>query len=159
MTGSAVIWRVSPWSTRVSGCASASDWPSSAYPLRRSGVVWRRCCDSSPMLGRRRWRAFCSLSFSFAFFPGWVRNFLEILALFAVVEAALTSFLEPVFYGRTTGITAHRTARCRHVLDVALGIAGAAALDTAHRLPGGSGQVCARVCGSSPLASQRGTLS
>ncbi len=31
---------------------------------------------------------------------------LEIVALFAVVEAALTSFLEPVFYGRTTGITA-----------------------------------------------------
>ncbi len=45
------------------------------------------------------------LSFSFAFFPGWVQ-LLEIVALFAVVEAALTSFLEPVFYGRTTGITA-----------------------------------------------------
>ena len=45
------------------------------------------------------------LSFSFAFFPGWVQ-LLEIVALFAVVEAALTSFLEPVIYGKTTGISA-----------------------------------------------------
>jgi hypothetical protein len=45
------------------------------------------------------------LVFSFAYFPGWVRP-LEVVALFAVVEAALTSFLEPVIYGKTTGVSA-----------------------------------------------------
>jgi predicted PurR-regulated permease PerM len=45
------------------------------------------------------------LIFSFAHFPGWARP-LEIVILFAVVEAALTSFLEPVIYGKTTGISA-----------------------------------------------------
>jgi predicted PurR-regulated permease PerM len=45
------------------------------------------------------------LVFSFAHFPGWAKP-LEIVALFAAVEAALTSFLEPVIYGKTTGISA-----------------------------------------------------
>jgi predicted PurR-regulated permease PerM len=45
------------------------------------------------------------LVFSFAHFPGWARP-LEVVALFAVVEAALTSFLEPVIYGKTTGVSA-----------------------------------------------------
>jgi predicted PurR-regulated permease PerM/methylmalonyl-CoA mutase cobalamin-binding subunit len=45
------------------------------------------------------------LIFSFAHFPGWAKP-LEIVVLFAVVEAALTSFLEPVIYGKTTGISA-----------------------------------------------------
>ena len=45
------------------------------------------------------------LVFSFAHFPGWVKP-LEVVALFAVVEAALTSFLEPIIYGKTTGVSA-----------------------------------------------------
>ena len=45
------------------------------------------------------------LLFSFAHFPGWIPP-LEVVALFAVVEAALTSFLEPVIYGKTTGVSA-----------------------------------------------------
>ncbi len=45
------------------------------------------------------------LVFSFAHFPGWIPP-LEVVALFAVVEAALTSFLEPVIYGKTTGVSA-----------------------------------------------------
>jgi predicted PurR-regulated permease PerM len=42
---------------------------------------------------------------SFAHFPGWVKP-LEVIALFGVVEVALASFLEPVIYGKTTGISA-----------------------------------------------------
>jgi predicted PurR-regulated permease PerM/methylmalonyl-CoA mutase cobalamin-binding subunit len=45
------------------------------------------------------------LVFSFAHFPGWTKP-LEVVVLFAVVEAALTSFLEPIIYGKTTGISA-----------------------------------------------------
>ena len=45
------------------------------------------------------------LVFSFAHFPGWAQP-LEVVALFAVVEAALNSFLEPVIYGKTTGVSA-----------------------------------------------------
>jgi predicted PurR-regulated permease PerM len=45
------------------------------------------------------------LVFSFAHFPGWDKP-LEIVVLFAVVEAVLTSFLEPVVYGKTTGLSA-----------------------------------------------------
>jgi predicted PurR-regulated permease PerM len=45
------------------------------------------------------------LLFSFAHFPGWTQP-LEIIALFAGVEAVLGSFLEPVIYGKTTGISA-----------------------------------------------------
>jgi predicted PurR-regulated permease PerM len=45
------------------------------------------------------------LVFSFAHFPGWVQP-LEVVAVYAVVEIALNSFLEPVIYGRTTGISA-----------------------------------------------------
>jgi len=44
------------------------------------------------------------LVFSFAHFPGWSEP-LEIVGLFAVVEAILISFLEPVIYGKTTGIS------------------------------------------------------
>jgi predicted PurR-regulated permease PerM len=43
--------------------------------------------------------------FSFAKFPGWAQP-LEVVALFGVVEIALNSFLEPIIYGKTTGVTA-----------------------------------------------------
>ena len=45
------------------------------------------------------------LVFSFAHFSGWAQP-LEVVALFAVVEVALNSFLEPVIYGKTTGVSA-----------------------------------------------------
>src|SRR4051812_30683577 len=45
------------------------------------------------------------LVFSFAHFPGWAQP-LEVVALFGVVEVALNSYLEPVIYGKTTGISA-----------------------------------------------------
>ena len=45
------------------------------------------------------------LVFSFAHFPGWLQP-LEVVALFAVVEVALNSFLEPIIYGKTTGVSA-----------------------------------------------------
>ena len=45
------------------------------------------------------------LVFSFAHFPGWAQP-LEVVALFAVVETALNSYLEPVIYGKTTGVSA-----------------------------------------------------
>jgi predicted PurR-regulated permease PerM len=45
------------------------------------------------------------LVFSFAHFPGWAQP-LEVVGLFAVVETALNSFLEPVIYGKTTGVSA-----------------------------------------------------
>jgi predicted PurR-regulated permease PerM len=45
------------------------------------------------------------LIFSFAYFTEWIKP-LEVVALFAIVEAALTSFLEPVIYGKTTGVSA-----------------------------------------------------
>jgi predicted PurR-regulated permease PerM len=43
--------------------------------------------------------------FAVAHFPGW-REPLEVVALFAVVETILNSFLEPVIYGKTTGVSA-----------------------------------------------------
>ncbi len=45
------------------------------------------------------------LVFSFAYFETWSQP-LEVCALFGVVEIALNSFLEPMIYGRTTGVTA-----------------------------------------------------
>jgi predicted PurR-regulated permease PerM/methylmalonyl-CoA mutase cobalamin-binding subunit len=45
------------------------------------------------------------LVFSFAYFPGWAQP-LEVFALFAVIEVLLNSFLEPVIYGKTTGVSA-----------------------------------------------------
>jgi predicted PurR-regulated permease PerM len=45
------------------------------------------------------------LVFSFAHFPGWAQP-LEVVLLFAVVETALNSFLEPIIYGKTTGVSA-----------------------------------------------------
>jgi predicted PurR-regulated permease PerM len=45
------------------------------------------------------------LIFSFAYFPGWAAP-LEVVALFGIVEIGLNSFLEPVIYGKTTGISA-----------------------------------------------------
>lgn len=45
------------------------------------------------------------LIFSFAHFPGWAPP-LEVVALFGAVEIALNSFLEPVIYGKTTGVSA-----------------------------------------------------
>jgi predicted PurR-regulated permease PerM len=47
------------------------------------------------------------LVFSIASSPGmgWTQP-LEVVAIFAVVEVALNSFLEPVIYGKTTGISA-----------------------------------------------------
>ena len=44
------------------------------------------------------------LAFSVAHFPGW-RQPLEVVALFGVVEVALSD-LEPVIYGKTTGVSA-----------------------------------------------------
>ncbi len=44
------------------------------------------------------------LIFSVAYFPGW-RQPLEVAAFFGVVEVAL-SYLEPVIYGKTTGVSA-----------------------------------------------------
>jgi predicted PurR-regulated permease PerM len=44
------------------------------------------------------------LLFSIAAFPGW-RLALEVIAFFGVVEVAL-SYLEPVIYGKTTGVSA-----------------------------------------------------
>ena len=44
------------------------------------------------------------LIFSVAYFPGW-RQPLEVVAFFGVVEVAL-SYLEPVIYGKTTGVSA-----------------------------------------------------
>jgi len=44
------------------------------------------------------------LIFSVAHFPGW-RQPIEVIAFFAVVEVAL-SYLEPVIYGKTTGVSA-----------------------------------------------------
>ena len=43
--------------------------------------------------------------FSIANFPGWVRP-LEVVALFGACEIGLNSFLEPVVYGKTTGVSA-----------------------------------------------------
>jgi predicted PurR-regulated permease PerM len=43
--------------------------------------------------------------FSFAFFESWLRP-LEVVAVFAVVEILLNGYLEPVIYGKTTGISA-----------------------------------------------------
>ena len=45
------------------------------------------------------------LVLSFAHFPGWAQP-LEVMALFGVVETALNSYLEPVIYGKTTGVSA-----------------------------------------------------
>lgn len=45
------------------------------------------------------------LVFSFAYFPGWFEPLL-VVALFAVIETALNSFLEPIIYGKTTGVSA-----------------------------------------------------
>lgn len=45
------------------------------------------------------------LVFSFAYFPGWFEP-LMVVALFAVIETLLNSFLEPIIYGRTTGVSA-----------------------------------------------------
>ena len=45
------------------------------------------------------------LLFSVARFEGWTQP-LEVLLLFAVVETLLNSFLEPVIYGKTTGVSA-----------------------------------------------------
>src|SRR3954465_6993159 len=45
------------------------------------------------------------LVFSFAHFPGWAQP-LEVVALFGVVEVLLNSYLEPVIYGKTTGVSA-----------------------------------------------------
>jgi predicted PurR-regulated permease PerM len=45
------------------------------------------------------------MTFSFAVFEGW-RELIEVLALFGVVETLLNSFLEPVIYGKTTGVSA-----------------------------------------------------
>ena len=45
------------------------------------------------------------LVFSIARFPGWLVP-LEVLGLFGVLEVAANSFLEPVIYGKTTGVSA-----------------------------------------------------
>ncbi|AGA24857.1 AI-2E family transporter [Singulisphaera acidiphila] len=45
------------------------------------------------------------LVFSFAYFPGWFEPLL-VVALFALLETLLNSFLEPIIYGKTTGVSA-----------------------------------------------------
>ena len=45
------------------------------------------------------------LTFAVANFPGW-REPLLLVGLFTIVEVALNSFLEPVIYGKTTGVSA-----------------------------------------------------
>src|SRR3954465_7600197 len=45
------------------------------------------------------------LVFAFAHFPGWAQP-LEVVVLFGVVEVLLNGYLEPVIYGKTTGISA-----------------------------------------------------
>ncbi|MGZ3392134.1 MAG: AI-2E family transporter, partial [Isosphaeraceae bacterium] len=45
------------------------------------------------------------LLFSIAHFRGWVQA-LEVLALFGVIEALFNSLLEPIIYGKTTGVSA-----------------------------------------------------
>ncbi len=45
------------------------------------------------------------LVFSFAHFPGWTQPLL-VVALFGVIETALNSFIEPIIYGKTTGVSA-----------------------------------------------------
>jgi predicted PurR-regulated permease PerM len=45
------------------------------------------------------------LIFSIAQFPGWIQP-LEVIALYAAVETLLNAYLEPVLYGKTTGISA-----------------------------------------------------
>ncbi|WP_406697888.1 AI-2E family transporter [Singulisphaera sp. Ch08] len=45
------------------------------------------------------------LVFSFAYFPGWWEPLL-VIALYAVLETILNSFLEPIIYGKTTGVSA-----------------------------------------------------
>jgi len=45
------------------------------------------------------------LVFSFAYSDGWLQP-LAVFGLFAVVETALNSFLEPIIYGKTTGVSA-----------------------------------------------------
>src|SRR3954452_15037646 len=45
------------------------------------------------------------LIFSFAYFQGW-REPLMVVALFGTLEVMANSFLEPVIYGRTTGVSA-----------------------------------------------------
>jgi predicted PurR-regulated permease PerM len=44
------------------------------------------------------------LLFSIAYFRGWGQA-LGVLALFGVIEALLNSFLEPIIYGKTTGVS------------------------------------------------------
>ena len=45
------------------------------------------------------------LIFSIAFFEGW-REPILVFALFAVIETVANSFLEPIIYGKTTGVSA-----------------------------------------------------
>jgi predicted PurR-regulated permease PerM/methylmalonyl-CoA mutase cobalamin-binding subunit len=45
------------------------------------------------------------LMFSIAHFDGWTKP-LEVIALFGVMEILANSFLEPVIYGKTTGVSA-----------------------------------------------------
>ncbi len=45
------------------------------------------------------------LVFSIAFFEGW-REPILVFALFAVIETVANSFLEPIIYGKTTGVSA-----------------------------------------------------
>ncbi|WZO95865.1 AI-2E family transporter [Isosphaeraceae bacterium EP7] len=45
------------------------------------------------------------LAFSFAHFDGW-REPLMVAALYGILETAANSFIEPVVYGKTTGVTA-----------------------------------------------------
>ncbi|MGE3820542.1 MAG: AI-2E family transporter [Isosphaeraceae bacterium] len=49
--------------------------------------------------------ALLPLMFSFAHFEGWLQP-LEVVLLFSVLEIVLNSYLEPVIYGKSTGVSA-----------------------------------------------------
>ena len=77
-----------------------------------------------------------ALVFSIAYFDGW-RQPLEVAALFGVVEVAL-SYLEPVIYGKTTGVSALAGCWLQRFSGRGSGLLGTL-LSTPHdALPGGS---------------------
>ncbi len=48
---------------------------------------------------------FIPMTFSIAHFPGWLQP-AEVLLLYAVLEVTLASYLEPIVYGKSTGLSA-----------------------------------------------------
>ena len=69
---------------------------------------------------------------------------IEVAALFGVLEVAANSFLEPIIYGKTTGVSALGLLVAAMFWTWLWGPLGSAALDAHDGLPGGHGQVCAQ---------------